>query len=335
MRLFSARNLVSSRIMLRKWLDALRAYFPSLNPDYNPFPAHRRQLARICVSRGNVFFEEHQYDRALDEYNKAIDWNPDSGEAFCSRACVYLERAEYDLALADSNKAIQLNLSLAPAICNRGSAYLGKGDLTQAVSNYDHAVQVKPDFALPFANRAFVRLFQGNMNGAIKDCDRAVELDPNLAIAFSNRGMAAFCQGDFEKAAKDFDVSAKQDPDSGDSIWLYLANARAGRVEPAYLERHQSEPEPLAWPESVVRFLLLGTLTIDSLLNTIQEKNANKHQQQLCAAFFYAGERELLEGRPQQAGEFFVRAIELGATNCAEFVAAQSELRLVHSGISQ
>lgn len=314
--------------MPHQWLEALRAYFPSLSPGYNPFPAHRRQLARMCVRRGNTLFAEHKYDGAVDEFNRAIDWDPDLAEAFCNRACVYLERAEYDLALADSERAIQLDPNLASAICNRGTAYLGKGDLAQAVSNYEHAMHVRPEYALPFANRGFLRFLQGSMSDAIKDCDRAVELDPQLAIAYSNRGIAAFCQADFEKAATDFALAAKQEPsDCAHSIWVYLANGRAGRVQSAYLEQHQSESERSAWPGPVLGFLL-GGLTVDALLSAAQGKNAHKHQQQSCAALYFAGERAWLGGQLQQAASFFVRATELGATHCAEYVAAQSELRL-------
>lgn len=327
------RNLVSSRIMRRKWLEAIRAYFPSTKPGYgsDPFPYYRRQLARGCLHRGNAFFRDRQYDRALEQYNQAIDWSPEVAEAFCNRACVYLEKAEYELALTDSDRAILLNPSLASAVCNRGNALLGKGELGQAVSNYEQAMHLKPDYALPFANRAFVRLLEGRMEDVIKDCDHAIELDPNFAIAYSNRGAAAFCQANFEKAAKDFALAAKHDPaNCAQSIWVYLAKSRDGCVEPAYLERLQAETDLTAWPGPVIRFLL-GALTVDALLTGSQEKNAKKHQQQSCEAFFFAGEREWLEGRPEQAAAYFVRAIEVGATSCAEFVAAQSELRLVRN----
>lgn len=319
--------------MFRKWLDSMRAYFPSTKPGYgyDPFPYYRKQLARGCLHRGNAFCRDRQYDRALEQYNEAIDWNPEVGEALCNRSCIYLERAEYELALADSDRAILLNPSFASAICNRGTALLGKGDLGQAASNYEQALHLKPDYAVPFANRAFIRLLEGRMDDAIKDCDRAIELDPKFAIAYSNRGMAAFCQANFEKAAKDFAVAAKLDPaNCAHGIWAYLAKSRDGCVEPDSLERLQAETDLTAWPGPVIGFLL-GTLTVDALLTASEHKNASKHQQQLCEAFFFAGEREWIEGRPEQAAAYFVRAIEVGASNCAEFVAAQSELRMIRN----
>lgn len=101
-------------------------------------------------------------------------------------------------------------------------------------------------------------------------------------------------------------------------------------MEPAYLEQNQAEPDLSAWPVPVIRFLL-GALSINDLVSASQEKNVNKHRHQSCAAFFFAAEREWLEGRAEQAAVFFARAIEVGAINCAEFVAAQSELRLIRN----
>lgn len=317
--------------MFRKWREALHTYFPSAKPDYDPFPAHRKQLAKMCVKRGNVFYADREYDLALEKYNEAIEWDPEISDAFCNRACIYLEKGEYELALGDSNRALLLNPSFAAAMCNRGTALLGKGDLGQAVSNYEHAMRLKPDYALPFANRGFVRLLQGNMNDAVKDCDRVIELDPRLANAFATRGTVSFCHAKFEEAAKDFALAAERDPaNCAQGIWVYLAKARDGCIEPEYLERLQAETDLTAWPGPLIGFLL-GTLAVDDLLSASHHKNVNKHQQQSCEALFFAGEREWLAGRPEQAAAYFVRAIEVGATNCAEIVAAQSELTLIRN----
>lgn len=320
--------------MLRKWLEEIRGYLPSTKA-YDPFPAHRKQLARMSAKRGDAFFRDREYDRALEKYNEAIDWDPEISDAFCNRACIYLEKAEYDLALADCDRATLLNPSSAAAMCNRGTALLGKGDLGQAVSNYEHAMRLKPDYALPFANRGFVRFLEGRMDDAIKDCNRAIELDASLTNAYSSRATAAFCQANFEKAAKDFATAAKLDPSNcAQSIWVYLSKSRDGCMEPWYLERLQAETDLTAWPGPLIGFLL-GTLTVDDLLSASRHKNAHKHQQQSCEAFFFAGEREWLEGRPEQAVAYFVRAMEVGAINCPEFVTAQSELRLIPGGASK
>src|SRR5207248_10833942 len=114
-----ASEVLCTTVMSGKFLDFLRVYFPSLKPDYDPFPAYRRRIALDHVRRGNQFWEKHQFDHAIGAYTEAIELNPNLAEAFCNRSGVLLENANYNRALEDCNQAINVNPHLAEAFCNR------------------------------------------------------------------------------------------------------------------------------------------------------------------------------------------------------------------------
>jgi len=75
----------------------------------NPEPDYRRNA---------------QFDRAIEDYSKAVELDPDYAKAYCNRGTVYREIGEFHRAIEDFNKAIELNPDLVLAYYNRGQTWL-------------------------------------------------------------------------------------------------------------------------------------------------------------------------------------------------------------------
>ncbi len=79
-----------------------------------------RTAAEWC-ERGAVFVEARLYDRALIDYNAALEAEPNSALACSARAGVHHLRGRDDLALADAERAIRLDGMLASAYVHRAA----------------------------------------------------------------------------------------------------------------------------------------------------------------------------------------------------------------------
>ncbi|MCA2639819.1 tetratricopeptide repeat-containing serine protease family protein, partial [Microcystis sp. M18BS1] len=55
-------------------------------------------------NRGNLYRRQQKYELALDEYNQAIEINPNYAMAYYNRGVLYYDQKKYELALADWNK---------------------------------------------------------------------------------------------------------------------------------------------------------------------------------------------------------------------------------------
>ena len=72
---------------------------------------------------------KREHDRAIEDFNKAIQLNPDHALAYANRGVAYYYKGDYDCAIEDFNKVIQLNPDYALAYNNRGGAYRDKTGL--------------------------------------------------------------------------------------------------------------------------------------------------------------------------------------------------------------
>ena len=67
-------------------------------------------------------------------------------QAYNSRGAVYCNNGEVDRAIEDFNRAIQLKSDYADAYYNRGVAYEVKGEVDRAVEDYTKTIQLNPNY---------------------------------------------------------------------------------------------------------------------------------------------------------------------------------------------
>jgi tetratricopeptide (TPR) repeat protein len=84
-----------------------------------------------------------QYDKAISDFNKAIDLNPKFAEAYNNRGLTYAKKGQYDKAISDFTKTIEINPSYTLAYQNRGIIYMIKlGDKNKACSDFKRACEL-------------------------------------------------------------------------------------------------------------------------------------------------------------------------------------------------
>jgi tetratricopeptide (TPR) repeat protein len=92
-------------------------------------------LVGIMLNRGNAYYDEQDYPRAIADYNEAVRIDPTYAFAFDNRGLAYERAGDLDRAVADYSEAIRLHPGDADAFSGRAAAYEAKGDLVRAAAD--------------------------------------------------------------------------------------------------------------------------------------------------------------------------------------------------------
>ena len=82
-------------------------------PPAKDLTAKPPKSAEDFKSRGDVFTSQGKIDNAISDYSKAIEINPNDGEAYNNRAIIYYGKKEYAKAWEDTQRAKELGYSVS------------------------------------------------------------------------------------------------------------------------------------------------------------------------------------------------------------------------------
>jgi tetratricopeptide (TPR) repeat protein len=150
-------------------------------------------------------------NQTIRDYNELIKLDPTAG-AYNGRGWAYVTKQDYDRAIADFDKAIELDPKYTPAYNNRGNVYRDKGDYDKAIANLNQAIALNPKYRLSFNNRCLAYIGKKDYDHAIADCTQAIALYPKYLTAYNNRGFAYYGKGDYDKAIADLNQAIVLDP---------------------------------------------------------------------------------------------------------------------------
>jgi tetratricopeptide (TPR) repeat protein len=120
-----------------------------------------KQLAMTYKMRGNVFFHQHDYDRAIQDFNQAIQLDSRNSEAFDGRCWAYATVNKLEEALKDCKEAVRLRPNIAPTLGSLGLVYFKLGRFDDAISTYSASLQVNPKSAYSLYGRGTAKLKKG------------------------------------------------------------------------------------------------------------------------------------------------------------------------------
>ncbi|NEQ35854.1 MAG: tetratricopeptide repeat protein [Okeania sp. SIO3I5] len=180
--------------------------------DFNQAIQLNPKLAKAYNDRGIVYRKQGKYEKAIADYNQAIQINPEDADYYNNRGIVYKKQGEYEKALADYSQAIQLNPEYHYAYYNRGIAYDDLGEYEKALADYNQAIQINPEDADYYNNRGIVYKKQGEYEKALADYNQAIQINPEDADYYNGRGNVYSDQGEYEKALADYNQAIQLNP---------------------------------------------------------------------------------------------------------------------------
>ncbi|KAK4507614.1 hypothetical protein PRZ48_001349 [Zasmidium cellare] len=125
----------------------------SCDPDYKDAVKYLRMVQKLDKTKeeGNNHFKSGRYPQAVDVYTSALEIDPSNkgtnSKILNNRAMCYSKQKQYQKAIEDCDKAIQLDPSYTKARRTRAKALGESGDWEEAVRAYKNIQETSPEEA--------------------------------------------------------------------------------------------------------------------------------------------------------------------------------------------
>ncbi|MEK7486553.1 MAG: tetratricopeptide repeat protein, partial [Planctomycetota bacterium] len=174
---------------------------------------------KALLNRGVAYAALHKREEAMQDYDAVLQKSPQRVEAYSNRGLLYLEMGQLEIALQNFEQAIQYSPLSAECYLNRGFARSKQGDREFAFSDYDQALLLNPYDAKIYIARGLLKQEMKNNAGALFDYSKAICLEPNLPQPYFYRGQIRLKEKKETEAFFDFEQALKQESHFGQALF--------------------------------------------------------------------------------------------------------------------
>ena len=127
---------------------------------------------------GDYYGRQGNFEKAVEEFKKAIELNPNYGDAFHNLANTYQQMERVDEAIENYQKAASINPNLWQSYQNLAAIYFDQKKLDLAEENLKKAIAVNPQNANLYTNLGIIYLQLNLKEKAKEQFQKTLQLDP-------------------------------------------------------------------------------------------------------------------------------------------------------------
>jgi tetratricopeptide (TPR) repeat protein len=172
-------------------------------------PTSSINWAQLCSVQNSIDSDTLQ---AALSCARALELDPQSGEAWTFSGDIHLRNKEYDQAISDYNHTIKLGGRWMWPFTNRGEAYLRMNQIDRAIEDFNEVIQISPNHAMGYLDRGMAQLKKNNLEAAMEDFQHGIRVDAKCAGCFAGQGLVKRARGDL--AGGDADIAKAKALDS-------------------------------------------------------------------------------------------------------------------------
>lgn len=168
--------------------------------------------ADAYFTRGSLYADAGNYERAVAAFDEALRLNPKDGEAYHHRAAAKLWLHRDAEAIADADAAIRLDPDDIDAYVTRATAYLGTEQYQLALDDMETFFKWEKPNGEDFRLRGVAKAGLRDLKGALADYNRAIRNSRDSARAYLCRSYVYEDLGMPHEARADRDMAYRLDP---------------------------------------------------------------------------------------------------------------------------
>ena len=135
------------------------------------------------LARADFYNSQKKYDEAVADIDAVIAQRPEVAGSYLVKATLLREQEKFDEALAALDKAAELAPAAPGIYQQRGELYRMKGDFPQAIEQFTRVLNMQPGLVLPLIHRSEAYLNNKQYDEALADIESVIKANPELTVA--------------------------------------------------------------------------------------------------------------------------------------------------------
>jgi len=235
----SNKSFTSSAFGYRgKSYFAIGKYAPAISDFKKALKLKDEPSADIYCGLAMAYLAKTDFKKALENFEKAIEINPELAAAYSGIGVILFQQKEYDKAITQFKKALEINPELSEASekyktvlaekekqeknvkklvgithFNKGNNYRRKGEFENAIKEYTLAIKHNPEYYLAFYNRGRAYQNMGKYEESLKNYADTIKINPEYAESYNSRGFIYDRLNRLDKAISDYTNAIKINPE--------------------------------------------------------------------------------------------------------------------------
>lgn len=176
--------------------------------------------ASLYLARADAFLQLHEFDRAIDDYTRAIERDDRLDEAYYGRGMARGRSGLIEQGIADLSIYIQRHPTSSVAYTKRGVRHIWNRDLVSAERDLKRAIALQPNNAEAHDDLGVIYAQRGQTATAIEHFRTTIRIDPSYHKGYHNLATAYMISGNATAALAAVDEALRLDPESRNSLLL-------------------------------------------------------------------------------------------------------------------
>lgn len=187
------------------------------------YDVNLKARARAHTDLGAVYFQQKQYEVALEEFTQATKIDPSFGLGFNGLGLVYSALGQDDIASANFKKAVEVDPNNSESHNNFGSFLCAKGHYDASIKEFLAAVK-NPLYTTPamaYTNAGICSMRKNDVTNAEVYLQKALEIEPLSNMAAYQLATLQFNRNDAPAAKKTLQHVMLGQP-APEMLWLAI-----------------------------------------------------------------------------------------------------------------
>jgi serine/threonine protein kinase/Tfp pilus assembly protein PilF len=150
-----------------------------------------------------IYYESREPDKAIEEYNKALELDPNYGVVLNQLGYTYMSIRNYEKAVEYFKRYVSVSPGEANPLDSLAEAYFQMGRLDEAIAKYKEALEIKPDFLISSNSIHYIYALKEDYAESMKWIDKYIDIAQATGLkreGYLLRGFYHYWLGSLEKS---------------------------------------------------------------------------------------------------------------------------------------